>query len=961
MMGQNDIESRKSDSRFWDRHYKQFRILIIIFSVIIFSALAIDSYRNATTVFTGTHYMRLPSKFYVAKTFSAQYDTVLTGSFLLQVNGKIFDSLTQIKEFYEGIGSDSLVKLVFFNHNKAKYLEDEDEKKKFVMMSDTIIAKKSDFNDSYLLQLDSGTYIALTIPNGATFNAGVKSGDVLLAIKGVSLKFREELPYEMFTTPSLRYLRSLPLNEHIPFLLLRNNQLIVKDVTLNTYGVRTIHLLLIIYSLIFLCFGAFLGIKESGNIGIRLTSLAFLIIAFQFATSLNYNPPDYDAVSFIKIMMTNILGIFMLSVIIHSLNYFPSPNEKIINKKIYITVIYSVILVLVAVLTVWFIIDFEKIIGTIFFAVMFGLVLFYIVLRIIKRNKNAPAEYRRASVIIFSTWLIITMNSFVIGLFYRLGVKFPQWFSEYNFLLMILIPVSYFFVLRRYGIYGIDFHIKRNVQYNLLSVFLYLVLFIAFVFILGKLSQTEINFPYIRFSFTDVVVTSSLLSQDANIIYNKIFFMLCSLVIAFILLKIGKYSQNFINKIYYRQKLDYRRAQNELINLIQTKFTIDSLAIILVEKITKLVRLKKAGAIFFDEKGQIWENKIYVFDNKNCELEIPQDLCRPVKILKTYFPVEGLPDNCSEYFIENKFKYVFPVKIKEKLLGALFTGEKLSEIQMKEEDFSFVTSLMSNAAVAIENAFLYEELRMQERMKNELEVARKIQLASLPQKVPEIPDLDICAVSFPAYEVGGDFYDFLNGTADEITVVVGDVSGKGTSAALYMSKIQGIFQTLKEFYPSPRNMLTKANQLLYKHIDSKSYITAIGANFSIKEKKISFARAGHLPLYHYNTLNSSVVKIQPGGIGLGLGDDDIFNNSIEEISVNYNIGDIFVFVSDGITEAINKDGEQFGDERLKFIITSNNVKTSKEICRVIIESVNLFTSNMKQFDDMTLVIVKSVS
>jgi serine phosphatase RsbU (regulator of sigma subunit) len=105
--------------------------------------------------------------------------------------------------------------------------------------------------------------------------------------------------------------------------------------------------------------------------------------------------------------------------------------------------------------------------------------------------------------------------------------------------------------------------------------------------------------------------------------------------------------------------------------------------------------------------------------------------------------------------------------------------------------------------MAMENAFLYEELAEKERMKHELAIARRIQLASLPQKTPVVKGLEIAGSSLPALEVGGDFFDYLNGSTDHLTVVVGDVSGKGTSAALYMSKVQGILRSLHPREPSP--------------------------------------------------------------------------------------------------------------------------------------------------------------
>jgi phosphoserine phosphatase RsbU/P len=218
--------------------------------------------------------------------------------------------------------------------------------------------------------------------------------------------------------------------------------------------------------------------------------------------------------------------------------------------------------------------------------------------------------------------------------------------------------------------------------------------------------------------------------------------------------------------------------------------------------------------------------------------------------------------------------------------------------------------------------------------------------------------LDIYAKSLPALEVGGDFYDFLNGNPNELTVVIGDVSGKGTSSALYMSKIQGILQTLYQFDLTPRQLMIKANHLLYKHIMSNAFVTVLGGKFNIKDSLLHVVRAGHLPLYYFDSQTGIIRQSCPRGIGLGLSGDDIFENSIEETTFKFKAGDIFLFISDGILESRNQKGEQFGEERLSEIIVLNHDKKSLEIVDEIVRSVSDFSENALQFDDITLVSVK---
>jgi len=423
------------------------------------------------------------------------------------------------------------------------------------------------------------------------------------------------------------------------------------------------------------------------------------------------------------------------------------------------------------------------------------------------------------------------------------------------------------------------------------------------------------------------------------------------------------YGQDFFDKKFYRQKFDYKYAQEELVRLFQKKFTLESLALVIVEKVASLVRVKTAGVVFSNDSKKAWDGKMFCYNNRDSKLfnlNMEQKYFESIKGFKGTFSINYLPAVSKEFLESNGFLNIVPIKVNERLLGALFIGEKLSETPLKGDDFEFLSAIVTSTSIAVENAFLYEELTKRERMKRELEIAHNIQVASLPQNVPVVPGLDIFATSIPALEVGGDFYDFLNGTGNGLTIVMGDVSGKGTSAALYMSKVQGIFQTLHEFNLSPVKLMTRANHLLYKHIDSKSYITAIGANFDTLNKTLSFARAGHLPLYYYNHNIKEIRKIQPNGMGLGLSERNIFDYSIEEIKIEYSTGDIFLFVSDGVLEALNRAGEQYGESKLLELIKINSGFDTKKIVNDILESVKLFTSDTSQYDDITVVAVKSV-
>ena len=260
--------------------------------------------------------------------------------------------------------------------------------------------------------------------------------------------------------------------------------------------------------------------------------------------------------------------------------------------------------------------------------------------------------------------------------------------------------------------------------------------------------------------------------------------------------------------------------------------------------------------------------------------------------------------------------------------------------------------------MTIENFYLLESCTVQERIRHELEIARKIQLASLPQRQPDLKELDISGISIPALEVGGDFYDYYNGKFDNITVVIGDVSGKGTSAALYMSKIQGILRTLHEFDLSPRELLVKTNDLLYGNLDKKAFITAIGARINYRHKTMTISRAGHLPVYAYRHETGNTEKIIPRGLILGLANLEQFSDNLEEIIIDFDKDDVFLLVSDGVTEAKNKNSEEYGEERLISLLNKYGHLSSGQIRNILLESLKVFCGEREQHDDITIVVIK---
>jgi phosphoserine phosphatase RsbU/P len=262
---------------------------------------------------------------------------------------------------------------------------------------------------------------------------------------------------------------------------------------------------------------------------------------------------------------------------------------------------------------------------------------------------------------------------------------------------------------------------------------------------------------------------------------------------------------------------------------------------------------------------------------------------------------------------------------------------------------------------SIEN--LLQTAAEKKRLEEELRIARQIQMSLLPRGPIEVPGLGITALCVPAREVGGDYYDFFNVGERRIGVLIADVSGKGTSAALYMAELKGLMLSLSQIYQSPRQLLLEVNRILSENLDTRSFITMTYAVIDLNEGLLTFARAGHTPLIYLSGDGEANVAqvLAPSGLVVGLripGAAQKFADLLEEDSLPLNKGDVLVFYTDGITEAMNASSDLFGDARLGGLITEHGHLDAADLRERILREIESFVGAADQHDDMTMILIK---
>jgi len=318
-----------------------------------------------------------------------------------------------------------------------------------------------------------------------------------------------------------------------------------------------------------------------------------------------------------------------------------------------------------------------------------------------------------------------------------------------------------------------------------------------------------------------------------------------------------------------------------------------------------------------------------------------------------------VPETTSD-FIPIESLMVSPLKIKDKVLGVLAVVNKRDGHIFTNRDMSLLVSLSDQAAVTVDIVKLYDQLANQQRLEQELRLARDFQSLLLPKKCPSIPGLDMAAFNEPALEVGGDYFDFIWVDEDHLGVAIGDVSGKGIPGALVMAMVRSILRAESRNNLSPSAVLKVVNEYVRQDTKSNVFITMTYAVIDVKNQVICFSRAGHEPLVSFRADQNDPSLYTPEGIALGLVDADIFKVTSEK-EINLANGDLIVLYTDGVVEAMNDSSQEYGQQRFLEVIKGSRNGKAEGVIDAVIKDMKQFTRGIPQHDDITMIAFKVCS
>lgn len=313
----------------------------------------------------------------------------------------------------------------------------------------------------------------------------------------------------------------------------------------------------------------------------------------------------------------------------------------------------------------------------------------------------------------------------------------------------------------------------------------------------------------------------------------------------------------------------------------------------------------------------------------------------------------------SDQLRHPQFKSIIalPITIQNKQKGYIVLLNEVSDA-FNREMVNIITTFVNQASISLENLALIQESIENERYKEQLEIAKTVQKSLLPNKLINDEHIEMAAYSMAADEVGGDYYDYMEVAPGKYGIIIGDVSGKGTSAAFHMAQMKGVFHSLAIQSHGPQEFIKKANLAISKCLERSSFITATYFEVDTGDKKVELSRAGHCPTLFYCKESHRINCLQGEGMGLGIVRNPSYNKYVSSNVIQYGAGDTLLLFTDGITEAKNEDNEQYGGDRLQKSFLSHASKSPDLIKKGIINDLSAFIGGITIDDDYTFLIIK---
>jgi phosphoserine phosphatase RsbU/P len=273
-------------------------------------------------------------------------------------------------------------------------------------------------------------------------------------------------------------------------------------------------------------------------------------------------------------------------------------------------------------------------------------------------------------------------------------------------------------------------------------------------------------------------------------------------------------------------------------------------------------------------------------------------------------------------------------------------------------DFVVFKSIAEQSAFALYNAIIYSEANEKKRLDHDLEIARDIQRILLPEESPAIPGFEIAGLNIPARQVSGDYFDYIRVDEHRLGVAIADVSGKGVPASIIMAICRSVLRSQAPQTSSPAAVLEAVNRQLYPDIKEDMFISMAYLVLDHKSGSVTLARAGHDAPLLYRRAQQSVEVIKPPGMALGIDSGSVFDRVTNDLAIPLERDDCLVLYTDGVTEALDANGDEFGFERMQQSVRASAAGGASAILTRLIDDLRNFVGAQSQNDDITLIAIR---
>jgi sigma-B regulation protein RsbU (phosphoserine phosphatase) len=533
---------------------------------------------------------------------------------------------------------------------------------------------------------------------------------------------------------------------------------------------------------------------------------------------------------------------------------------------------------------------------------------------------------------------------------------FPAWFNALIVIPLILFPLTLTYVIVVQKAMGVGVALRQGLQYTLARGTIRVLQFIA----MGVV----------------IVAGTTMAGNARHDRPQKIIVILAGITAYFTIRRLGDKLRTWVDRRFFRESYDAEHVLTELSEQVRSMIEPGSLLETVAARISETLHVPQVavllgGAGFYRPAFAMGYASLptVAFPSKTGTAMLLKSQKEPARVFLNdrdswLYREEGVGDDERSKLATLQSELLLPLAVRDKLLGFISLGPKRSEEPYTGSDVRLLKSVAAQTGLALENANLVrtvaDEVAQRERMNREVEIAREVQERLFPQKLPIIAGLDYAGHCRPALGVGGDYYDFLALPKGNLGIAIGDVSGKGIAAALMMASLQASLRS--EATRAPENLaaaVSNINHLVYEASASNRYATFFYGQYDPADGTFDYVNAGHNPpmLFHDAGENGTVSRLEPGGTVIGL----LESVHYQQGSVRLVPGDVLIFFTDGISEAMNLDDEEWGEDRLIDAIRGCRRSSAHQLLECIFDAATKFAGTAPQHDDMTLVVVRAFS